>query len=657
MRRLLGSVRQGGVAAAAAASLLLVLLPASPARAERTVTITGGGWGHGIGMSQYGAYGRALNGKSAAEILEHYYSGAKVSAIDLPGQVRVGLLPNYGSTTGSISFGSEPGGGEGDLIVKVAGARRKIAQGNSGDQWRVEAGPTGGFRIYKNGEQVRRDGESVFGGVSEPLQLKFAALGSLLEVTGKSSKYAHGHAEIASYSSDSCPSGYCARLVLQLSMQKYLYGLGEVPSSWPAAVLRAQAIAGRTYAFEKITRLGQNRYPCGCAVYDSTIDQAYIGDAKRTGSGSYWAAWKAAVDDTKSQVILFDGSPIQALYSSSSGGHTEHNENVWGGTAIPYLRGVPDGPDRAEGANPNFKWTVEMPFSSFSSKLNAAYGTGEVQDFQLLKPFGVSGRVAIPIGDQRGARIEGTIKTSRASGWSLRSALGLKDSLFRVDLGYEVARRFRPKYNSLDGAPGEPVGDPYKVPRGSSRPQGTAQDFSKGRMTYNRAANTVVWQWGKVLKAYDSARRERGPLGMPESGVWGPGDHLGSNYRGGRIVWSTGNGAWPLLGAFEDAFLRVGGIEGTLGFPVGARRLRDEWPNGGRRQRFTGGTLYRPGGQAEAFALWGAIDERYRKMGEAASACGYPTGDVTETDNGLRGEFQNGAILWRSATGVEVNCG
>ena len=645
-----------GAALLAAAISLAVLWPTA-ALAERTVTITGGGWGHGIGMSQYGAYGRALNGKSAPQILEHYYSGARVSAISLPGKVRVGLLPAYGSSTGQISFGSAPGRGDGSLIVKIAGAKRKIAQGVSGDSWRVEASQTGGFRIYKNGDQIRKNGRSVFGSATEPLELKFAPLGSLLEVGGKSSKYAYGKAEISSYSSDSCSSGYCARLVLSLSMQKYLYGLGEVPSSWPGAVLRSQAIAGRTYAYEKITRLGQNRYPCGCAVYDSTIDQAYIGDSKRTGSGTYWADWKAAVDDTKSQVILYGGAPIQALYSSSSGGHTEHNENVWGGTPLPYLRGVRDGADKAGGANPNFKWTVEMPFSTFSSKLNAAYGTGDLQDFSLLKPFGVSGRVTIPSGDQSGARIVGSTKTARASGWSLRSALGLKDSLFRVDLGIEVARRFRSKYRALDGAPGSPTSGAYKVPRRADDPLGRAQDFTKGRMTYNRRADKVVWQWGKVLQTYDSARREKGPLGMPTSGVWGPGTHLGSTYEKGRIVWSEGNGGWPLIGAFEDAFVRVGGVGSSLGFPTGSRSLRKEWPDGGRRQRFETGTAYLRGGESAAYALWGQVDERYRELGEAASACGYPKADLTSEGDGLRAVFQNGVMTWRPSSGVKVECG
>jgi SpoIID/LytB domain protein len=215
-------------------------------------------------------------------------------------------------------------------------------------------------------------------------------------------------------------------------MRNYLYGLGEMPSSWPPAALRAQAIAGRTYAYRKVLISGEHRDPCDCAVYDSTLDQAYIGDAKRTGSGPYWSRWKGAVDGTGANVIFYAGKPIAALYSASSGGHTESNENVWGGTPIPYLRGVPDWPDGVS-ANPYHRWTVTMPRSTFASKLDAAYGTGSLREFRLVKPFGVSGRVTVVKGpNSGGVLIVGSHKTVRVSGWSVRAALGLKDTLFRV---------------------------------------------------------------------------------------------------------------------------------------------------------------------------------------------------------------------------------
>ncbi|HEU4481322.1 MAG TPA: SpoIID/LytB domain-containing protein, partial [Actinomycetota bacterium] len=467
--------------------------------------------------------------------------------------------------------------------------------------------------------------------------------------------YRYGRGELGTYGS--CGSSHCARLALALPMQKYLFGLGEVPSSWPAAVLRAQAIAGRTYAYEKSLRYDPSERSCGCHVYDSTIDQAYIGDSKRVGSAQYWTDWKSAVKATNQTVIMHGGSPIQALYSSSSGGHTENNENVWGGAPIPYLRGVADKADKAGGANPNFKWTVTMSWSEFASKLQAAYKVGEVQDFELVKPFGVSGRVTVvKSATSGGARITGSSGVEHTSGWSVRSALSLRDTLFRVDIGQPVGKVFRPLYRRLDGAPGDPTSPVYQVPRGTSKTKGRAQDFTKGRMTRNHALDKSVWQWGKVLKKYDGLGRERSKLGMPTSSIWGPGDFRGGTYKNGRIVWSDAFGAHPIVARFAKAFVRVGGVKGALGVPRGHRKARASIPDG-RLQRFRNGTLYEPKKGGEVFALWGSIDERYRKMGAATSRCGPPTSDVAKEGERSRASFRDGVISWTEATGVEVDCG
>jgi SpoIID/LytB domain protein len=640
-------------------AVVAALLVPGVARAERTVRIPGGGWGHGIGMSQYGAYGRALNGAGAQTILEKYYSNANVVSVNLPKRIRVGLLPDYGAGgRGAISFsGKQRGDGAGIVKVRVKGSQATIVEAAPGDTIRAQTGGAGGFRIFKNGNRVRRAGKSVFGGPNKPLRVTFRKSGALLDPADKPHDYAFGTAEISSYATDSCSTGFCARLVLKLPMQKYLYGLGEVPSSWPGAVLRAQAIAGRTYAFSKIDRSGQHRYPCGCAVYDSVIDQAYIGDSKRTGSGAYWGDWKSAVDDTNRQVVLYKGEPIQALYSSSSGGHTEHNENVWGGDPIPYLRGVRDGRDRAEGNNPNYKWQVEMTWNQFSSKLNAAYGTGELQDFKIVKPLGVSGRVTVvKDASSGGARIVGAKKTVRVSGWSLRSALGLKDTLFAVDLGSGVGTQFQARYDALNGAPGDPTGDTYPVPIGSANPKGSAQDFTQGRMVKDSSTNGITWQYGRVLNRYDARGREASNLKMPRSDVKGSGNYLFARYANGRIVWSEGNGAHAIVGRFDGAYIRVGKIGGPLGPPIKFRQTMQTLPDGGRRQRFEGGTLYQVGKGGPVYAIWGPVADRYRNIGEATSACGYPTGDATEEDLIVTAAFENGTITYDPTTGLKTDC-
>lgn len=506
-----GSMRKSWMALGAALTALLAL-PSSGAAATKQVVIEGRGWGHGLGMSQYGAYGRALNGKSSTSILQHYYKGAAVKTVTMPDHIRVGLLQGRSAiTTGSSALN----GGSGKVVFKVRGKSEIVARGDASDSFRIEAS-AGGARIFKNGNRVRHDGVTVFGTNNNPLTEKFSQFGSRLSVEGKPG-YAYGKVEFVPYSSTSCGGGTCLSLVLELSMQKYVYGLGEVPSSWPQQALRSQAIAGRTYAYSKIRSSGQHRYPCDCAVYDSPIDQAYIGDAKRTGSGVYWDDWKRAVDATKASIVMYGGAPIQALYSSSSGGFTENNENVWGGVAIPYLRGVSDAPDKANGANPNFRWKTRMSYSSFSDRLNSSFGTGHVDKVVLVKPYGVSGRVTVVDGSRGGVRIVGATKTARASGWSVRSALALKDTWFRFDVvlrsnGRTLRDGAMDAYLDQGGDSG-PLGLPTTRPR-ALPDGGTMQRFESGAI-YTTPAGDAIALWGDAFALYRKAGETRSGCGYP----------------------------------------------------------------------------------------------------------------------------------------------
>jgi len=123
---------------------------------------------------------------------------------------------------------------------------------------------------------------------------------------------------------------------------EYLWGIGEMPSSWPLAALQAQAIASRTYALNKGTII---RTACDCNIYGASQDQAFVGYAKET-EAKYGQLWKAAVnststDDSTGLTVLFNSKPISAFFFSSSGGITESAQNVWG-TAVPYAVAVPD---------------------------------------------------------------------------------------------------------------------------------------------------------------------------------------------------------------------------------------------------------------------------------------------------------------------------
>ncbi|HEX2294702.1 MAG TPA: SpoIID/LytB domain-containing protein [Actinomycetota bacterium] len=642
-----------------ALGLVASLVPAAPALAERTVTITGGGWGHGIGMSQYGSLGRAQRGDGHKKILEHYYSGANVTAVDLPGHIRVGLL--QGRPAISVTTEAHRDGG-GKAVFKVQGRKGVIAEGGAGTTFKVEASSTGGMRLYENGNRVKHEGRTVFGDPSHRLVLLYEKHGTRIDPADKTYDYALGRIDFGTYRTDACGAGYCTRMVVQLGIQKYLYGLGEVPASWPHAALRAQVVAARTYAYAKLRQTpDQDRYPCDCAVYDTPVDQVYSGDGKRIGSGEWWDDWQGAVDDTKDEVVLYAGQPITAYYSSSSGGHTENVENVWGGaTPVPYLRGVPDKPDSVS-SNPNHEWDPErMTWSEFARKLDDLYGMGlPLKDFEVVGPRGVSGRVT-PVNEatnRGGVRIRGSDETLRVDGWDFRNAFGLRDTLFYVKIETEVGENMKRKYRALDGAPGPAKTEPYAVPRGWKRPQGWAQDFRVGRMWWNKSVKRAVWQWGEVLATYDRLGREKSGLGMPTSDVWGPGAYRGASYAKGDVLWSKKTGGRTVRGAFRTAYRRTDGAKGPLGLPVAAQTKAKSLPNGGRRQRFQHGTLYLNPKTDAVLALWGPVAARYRKIGEAGSACGYPTERLTATANAATGTFEHGVITWTEAAGVKVACG
>jgi SpoIID/LytB domain protein len=135
---------------------------------------------------------------------------------------------------------------------------------------------------------------------------------------------------------------------------EYLWGISEVPSSWPAAALEAQAIASRSYAMSKLGRINS---ACDCQVYSHIADQNFVGFSKES-EPRFGHLWKAAVmrtiiDTTTSLAILANGKPIQAYFSSSSGGATQTTLDAWG-QATSYTQSVLDPAGLDPKNNPRF---------------------------------------------------------------------------------------------------------------------------------------------------------------------------------------------------------------------------------------------------------------------------------------------------------------
>ena len=422
--------------ALAATGLLVASFPARSTSLgpSGTYRFLGAGFGHGLGMSQYGAKAYADGGAGAGSILAKFYSGTSLATVAQPA-VRV-WLADVGSTTdfntsgpiavtadsapsGPVSVDTTPAGAQPARLTVGADGLRLTQGGN------VLLGPTAGPIVIRP-ESSPASNCSGIAGTSPCVGL--AALGM---------RFRWGAIEVSKISDSSM------RIVIrELGMERYLYGLGEMPSSWHIEALKAQAVAGRTYALEKIQRMGQNRSGCSCGLLRDTRDQNYIGFEKEA-EPTYGARWREAVDSTAGIIVTYNGAPIQALYHSSSGGRTENNEVVFGGAPLPYLRGVLDPGDEA--ASP-FRDTVQTySGSELQSWLNASPSTavGTLQAIEVLEPYGFSGRAArVRIIGSGGAKTVSASTFRTVVNAGAPAARDLRSTLFQ--LGWQpYARTFR----------------------------------------------------------------------------------------------------------------------------------------------------------------------------------------------------------------------
>ena len=314
-----------GVLATASEAPAVEVETAAPAAAETIFTFKGRGWGHGVGMSQWGARGRALAGWSAPRILRHYYRNTRISR-GPNGAVRVLI-----------------GTSRKRLIVEGTTAWQVIDEGRAPRRaWRLRKDRR--YTLEKSGSKIvlRGDGRLVarMGGA---VRLQPRAASGYLRIHG--APLEGGSRYRGAIRLHRRPSGM--EVVNQISLEKYLLGVvpREVPNRWgrdaPAAV-EAQAIAARTYALA--TRKSRGTYD----LYADTRSQVYGGvDAESVET-------TRAVNRTRRRIVTFRGRPITAFFFSTSGGRTENNENVFVGPALPYLRSVPDRFDRV---SPLHRWS------------------------------------------------------------------------------------------------------------------------------------------------------------------------------------------------------------------------------------------------------------------------------------------------------------
>lgn len=316
----------------------------------------GNGYGHGVGMSQIGARAKALAGESATAIIQYYYTGTNLETVTESQILRV----NVGHLLTSAKLRSDSNG-----------ASLAIYAGDLSETQTARSLATLQSKTSLNFDLV--NGEiavsSTRGSRTNPI-----ASGTTFTLRWSGTRYLDGPTTVLSLTSNKVINRYRhgqmtfkiirdktigkrIEIINSVRLQdEYLWGVSEVPSSWPTAVLDAQAIASRTYAYAKSFKV---RTACDCHLYGSLSDQTFAGYSKES-EPKFGELWKAAVTRTAGLVITYAGEPITAYFTSSSGGVTETSEHAWG-TATPYTVSVPDSASVDSVFNPRFaSWTREI---------------------------------------------------------------------------------------------------------------------------------------------------------------------------------------------------------------------------------------------------------------------------------------------------------
>jgi stage II sporulation protein D len=351
---------------------LVALLSVYPMAAQASVSwvVHGRGFGHGVGMSAYGAYGYAKAGKSYSFILGHYYRGTTIGTIEKPRVVRVLL---------DISPGDVEFSGATSACGAALDPARSYEAHRAGRTVKLRS--SGGKPIADCGRKLRAAGRG---------KVAIAGQGTF-----------RGALETVPTESDAGS----LNIVNALALEQYVKGVmpNEVPPSWPTEELKAHALAVRSIALTG--DVGGN----GFDLYSDTRSQVY------EGLESEYDRTNQAVDATRGQVVMYGSEVAQTLYSACSGGHTESAVNVFG-SPVPYLVGVPDPYDYY---CPLHKWTLDFSGPEISSRLGG-YLQGKLKQVVIVKT-GLSPRIV-------SAKLVGTGGTTTVTGSQLSVALGGYDT-------------------------------------------------------------------------------------------------------------------------------------------------------------------------------------------------------------------------------------
>ncbi|MEW1958954.1 SpoIID/LytB domain-containing protein [Kineococcus sp. NPDC059986] len=612
-RRLTRALAATAVALTATGTLAtLTTLPAQADEVRPAVggafAVVGHGFGHGIGMSQWGAQSRALSGQGYRTILDFYYPGTAVGN-QANRTLRVGLTsfanaavaisaPTSAQLTLSTS-GQKLGPGQ-RLVVAPAGngLSATVGSGNAANGgWKETwggtvsiSGPDGVLLQKGDGTFVRYDG-------------------TIRIVTGSN-----------------------LTVVNDVPLETYLRGVvpAESPSSFAPEALKAQAVAARSYAMSVLNPQSQTD------ICDTTACQVYRGSELRDRNGATtWttpASTDAAIAATAGETRSYGGQVAFTQFSSSNGGWTVNGSK-------PYLVARADpfsGPGAAAGSSVA-DWSATVPATAFDAACgNAGSATG-------LVITGRDGR-----GDYGGrvttAKLLCTNGTTTLTGTRIRQLAGLRSDYF------SVVSAVQQRYSALGGG-GGPLGGATSAELATPNGLGSFQHFAGGSI-YASAAGAYDVR-GAIRSEWARLGWENG-LGFPTTGDSRTPNGAGyyNHFQGGSVYWSPATGAHAVRGAIRSEWARLG-WENGMGFPTTSDAPT---PNGvGWYTKFQGGSIYWTP-FAGAHAVRGAILQEWASLGWETGGLGFPvTSDaVLPNGRGFFTRFQGGAIYWSPSTGAHA---
>jgi stage II sporulation protein D len=345
-------------------------------RTQPTFFISGHGWGHGLGLSQYGAYGFAQHGWKYDRIVKHYYSGTTIGQASLK-RVRVLLGAGVKRVTISSKLPFQ--------VVDGDGKKHVLEEGSYG----VSAT----FKVAASDSPSAKPQPLLY-----PLEFRPGA--TALALNGRGYR---GALRVIK------TKGGKLNVVNVVDLDFYLRGVvpSEMPKDWAPEALKAQAVAARSYALSHLHSGG------GFDLYPDTRDQVYLGIEHEA------PATTAAVNATAGQVVLYKGKVASTYFFSTSGGRTASVQDIYPAAApIPYLVSVPDPYDSI---SPYHDWG---PYRFSARKLARKLKVpGKLLDVETVASASGRVRTLVATGSKGEVEVEGP---------KVRRAFGLRSTWFQV---------------------------------------------------------------------------------------------------------------------------------------------------------------------------------------------------------------------------------